>query len=145
VTANNREGSRWNDRRESLKAGAIAGATFASAVVLWRLGQDSLQLRAWLALPEPGLDGAIALLTGAVFGLAYRYIRREDRNPHLDSGAVTAFAIARASGSWEAGGWALAIAAGESAFGFWLASLALNLALQRQWVQCCPPRAEPHA
>ncbi|NJO19547.1 MAG: hypothetical protein HC838_05070 [Spirulinaceae cyanobacterium RM2_2_10] len=135
------------DRRESLKAAALAGTTFAIVIGLsWLVPLPEFGA----GIPLPGtalpLQLATTALTGGVFGITYRYVRREDRNPHLDSGAVAAFAIARASPSITAtddlSPWAIAIL--SSGLGFWLASVVLNLALRRQWVQCCPPRTEPH-
>ncbi len=140
------------DRRESLKAATLAGAVVASLELLGLLVAPALALESALDLQTVLLRLAIAGLTGGVFGIAYRYIRREDRNPHLDSGAVAAFTIARASGSVALLGeataepWArLGLAALAGGLGFWLASLVLNLAFRRQWVQCCPPRTQPHA
>ncbi|NJN88715.1 MAG: hypothetical protein HC881_23575, partial [Leptolyngbyaceae cyanobacterium SL_7_1] len=41
------------------------------------------------------LQGAIALATGFLFGVSYRYIVRQDENSHLKSGAILAFGIIR--------------------------------------------------
>jgi ammonia channel protein AmtB len=38
---------------------------------------------------------AIASISGFLFAVTYRYIVRDDQNPHLKSGAVSAFGLVR--------------------------------------------------
>ena len=100
------------ERIESLKAGALAGfsalLTFgiilaANSFILARQFEllASLQIEEWGW--EVGFRGAIALISGFLFGVTYRYIVREDRNPQLKAGAVLAFGLVRAFGQIDVG------------------------------------------
>ncbi len=92
------------ERIESVKAGLLGAAT--SGLVFGAL----TLVESWLRTPHsvfltPSLiraDGfeiiisdAIAAFSGFLFGVTYRYIIRQDRNPHLRSGAVFAFGLVR--------------------------------------------------
>jgi hypothetical protein len=136
------------ERIESLKAGALAGLsallTFgiiiaANSLILARQFEllASLQIEEWGW--EVGFRGAIALISGFLFGVTYRYILREDRNPQLKAGAVLAFGLVRAFGQIDAGLsaekmpailWPLAIASIESIILFVVGGLILERALQ---------------
>jgi hypothetical protein len=86
------------ERIESLKAGivgaiATALAAFVLALILTLFQEEtswefSIQLSTLL-------QGAIALVTGFLFGVSYRYIVRQDDNSHLKSGAILAFGVIR--------------------------------------------------
>jgi hypothetical protein len=100
------------ERIESLKAGALAGfsalLTFgiilaANSFILARQFEllASLQIEEWGW--EVGFRGAIALISGFLFGVTYRYIVRQDRNPQLKTGAVLAFGLVRAFGQIDMG------------------------------------------
>ena len=91
------------ERLESVKAGLV-GALTASVIfgvlvlahgwlslrfaqfAAWSFGADSLRLL---------IGGAIAALSGFLFAITYRYIIRQDQNPHLKDGAVLAFGLVR--------------------------------------------------
>ncbi|MDJ0799683.1 MAG: hypothetical protein QNJ51_23200 [Calothrix sp. MO_167.B12] len=92
------------ERFESFKAGIIGGLCLLCA----------FGITAWLAhlvlIPYLGLlsfsytnvfdlhfifSAAIAGFSGFLFGVTYRYIIRQDENPHLKSGAVLAFGLVR--------------------------------------------------
>ncbi|UZQ53300.1 hypothetical protein OOK60_12385 [Trichothermofontia sichuanensis B231] len=105
------------ERLQSLKIGLLA----AGVALLSFLGLD----RAVRFLPLPtvtggmaqgmvpiGIEAAIVLLSGFLFGVTYRYVVRHDRNPHLKSGVVLAFGLVRGLGQLEVGirladGWLL--------------------------------------
>lgn len=84
-----------SERIESVKAGSLsgiaAGIGYGAIVTIDRsiLGGHSLPL---ISL---GLEIAIAIAGGCLFGVTYRYIIRTDRNNHLNSGAVLAFGLVR--------------------------------------------------
>lgn len=82
----------WEERIESLKAGALSAGAIALFLPLTLLINQYL-------LPLPWninlISGAIALLAGFLFGVTYRYIIRQDDNSHLRSGAVLAFGLVR--------------------------------------------------
>lgn len=82
------------ERLESIKAalvGAIATGTAFGGLALANVFLG-LALTPW----SVGLSGAIAAASGALFGLTYRYVIRQDPNPHLRSGVVLAFGLVRA-------------------------------------------------
>lgn len=140
----------WAERLESLKAaafGAIAATLVFSLLI---------QLNGWLVLPQfsvmAGLptwgsgarllaSGAIAQLSGALFAITYRYIIRQDQNPHLRSGAVGAFGLVRGLAQVDMGlhanlpGPALALLVGESFVLFGGIQWLLEWAIANQWVR----------
>ncbi len=135
------------ERIESLKAGALAGfsALLTFGVILaansFILAPGfellaSLQIEAWGW--EVGFRGAIALISGFLFGATYRYIVRDDRNPQLKAGAVLAFGLVRAFGQIDVGLsaekmpailWPLAIASIESMILFVVGGFILERAI----------------
>ncbi|WP_017306915.1 hypothetical protein [Spirulina subsalsa] len=128
------------ERQESLKAGVLGAVSFSimatGIALLHGLWVESLIWDiTWL------VKGAIALLTGFLFGVTYRYIIRTDQNSHLNDGAVLAFGLVRAGARIEiearfTDSFALFIVLGvESVFCFLFARLALDLALNQQWVK----------
>lgn len=93
----------WAERLESLKAGllgALSAGLLFSALMLVN-GWLSLRLAQLGALPIGTnslrllVSGVIAAFSGFLFGVTYRYIIRQDQNPHLKSGAVLAFGLVR--------------------------------------------------
>ncbi|MEA5464786.1 hypothetical protein [Leptothoe sp. PORK10 BA2] len=135
------------ERIESLKAGSIAGAVgIAISLVLVGLDSfpqgDSFLTQAILLQAIQRL--AIAAVCCFLFGVTYRYIIRQDSNPHLRSGAVGAFALTRSlsqlegvdlSGLGLAGIWPLSIPIAES-FGLFLTvRLVLDLGLKQRWLK----------
>ncbi|MGD1940939.1 MAG: hypothetical protein ACFB0G_06475 [Leptolyngbyaceae cyanobacterium] len=137
------------ERLESLKA-ALCGATCAGLLSLaqlishrWPLTslpplRDLLSSLAGLTLL---VTGAIALLSGALFALTYRYAIRRDDNPQLKAGVVLAFTLVRGLAQVDAGSaitqnfWPFFAACGESLVLFGGCAIALNLALRWQWLQ----------
>ena len=83
------------ERIESVKAGSLSGITAG-------IGYVAISTIDKLMLPEYsrslislGLEAAISIVTGFLFGVTYRYIVRTDRNDHLNTGAVLAFGLVR--------------------------------------------------
>jgi hypothetical protein len=138
------------ERIESLKAGIIgsgaAGATFAITTLVHQL--LSLQAESLPTIPiasfthlQTAIAGAIALLSGFLFGLTYRYIVRTDQNSHLKSGAVLAFGLVRGFATIEdlivrqsEWGW-LAVRVTESILLFAIAQMALDWAMRQKWIK----------
>ncbi len=146
----------WEERWQSLRAGLVsAGAT--SLVVCGILCGRQWLPRFWpvlppvqpLALTDGLLLVAIAQLSGFLFGVTYRYIVRQDNNPHLRAGAVGAFSLVRGLAQIEAGGgasislWLLFLL--ESFALFLGARLALDGAINRGWVKPYPSALAPAA
>jgi hypothetical protein len=137
------------DRIESLKSGLFSAVTLGLAVnaaTLGNIGLAARDSRLAALLPDANLmhwliRSAIALLSGFLFGVTYRYIvRADDRNPHLRSGAVLAFGLVRGLAQIEI---ALAcpellvvagVGAIESLLFFTAARLVLDWAIDRRWV-----------
>lgn len=140
------------ERIESLKAGVVGGLSFCLAygLTLWA---NALNLDLLIPLHMSGeidewLRWGGAWASGFLFGVTYRYIVRNDRNPHLKGGAVAAFAIVRGVAPIELersltehfGVWV--VFGVESLFCCFSAFLALDLALRRGWVQAIAGRDE---
>ncbi|MEX0268149.1 hypothetical protein AB3R30_03315 [Leptolyngbyaceae cyanobacterium UHCC 1019] len=93
----------WAERWESLKAGGIgaiaAGILFALFTVInhqWLLDSaNSLTTSPASSEITIAISGAIAILSGFLFAVTYRYVIRHDQNVHLKSGAVAAFGLVR--------------------------------------------------
>lgn len=136
------------ERIESLKAG-LTGAIATIPVLL--LMQFITPLLAapiaetvnlsefWLGSAE-WLKGAIVLLSGFLFGATYRYVIRQDANPHLRSGAVMAFGLVRGLAQLEVSlnhtaPLLLSIRVFESVLLFAVAALVLDWAFQQGWIK----------
>ncbi len=83
------------ERIESFKAGAIAAISCVSVAISLRLIHQAGQIEQLLS------TGAIAALSGFLFGITYRYVIRNDANLQLKSGAVIAFGLVRGLGQVE--------------------------------------------
>lgn len=133
------------ERLASLKAGAIASATLTIAELSFKIAEvygfgkirtifDSVELD-WI------ISVGIAAISGFLFGVTYRYIVRNDRNSHLQDGAVLAFGIVRGLALVE--GWAslsddllfLGWLFGKSLIGFAIARFSLDLAISRKTIE----------
>jgi hypothetical protein len=87
------------------------------------------------------IGGAIAAISGFLFGVTYRYIVRDDRNPHLKSGAVAAFGLVRGLAEVDAGLhlqshnlWWFSLVTLESVLLFAIARIALDFAISQGWI-----------
>lgn len=159
---------RQRDRLESLKAGLVAASALLPTEVLL------LSLRWFYDAQQDGtpLDSGHLLfasvqtaypsvwhilfhlgetaLAGFLFGVTYRYAIRQDTNPQLKTGTFLAFALARGLGQVDAqvqlgSDWRLWVGVGvESAGLFAIATLLLNVALQKGWIAIAQGR-EPDA
>ena len=125
------------ERIESLKAGGIAGTAFGITYGLSVLVNRTFGLNT----EETLIKLAIALLSGFLFGVTYRYIIRTDSNSHLKEGAILAFGLVRGGGLAEMteplvdNGVLLAIVLLEGMIGFAIARFCLDIALARQWLK----------
>lgn len=137
------------ERIESLKAGIIGGfsvclafaiASLLNTFVLAKYFQTLVCLQSdvnWRLL----VSGAVAIFTGFLFGVTYRYIIRCDRNPQLKAGGVLAFGLVRGLTQIELGWnshstiWPFLVLAAESLLWFALAAIALDFAIQLSWVK----------
>lgn len=137
------------ERIESLKAGTLAAISFMLAYAIAMLFNSLIlavrfeklaRLQATLEI-DLLVKVAIALLSGFLFGVTYRYIVRGDRNSHLKDGAVLAFSLVRGFAPVEVSddliqnAWVLSLVGIESLFCFAIARLLLDLALDRYWIK----------
>lgn len=133
------------ERIESLKAGAISalsGLVAYSSLTLANLWLMHFQ-QGEVIWPGTlvGVSSAIALLSGFLFGVTYRYIIRADQNPHLKSGAVLAFGLVRGLAQVEGAPhlwqfpWMAGLQVTESIGLFIAARLILDWAMQRGWLK----------
>jgi hypothetical protein len=125
------------ERMESLKAGGISGMAFLIVYGLFILVNHNFGIPS----QETLVKLAIALLSGFLFGVTYRYIIRTDSNSHLKEGAILAFGLVRGGGLAEMtdhlldNGVFLAIVLLEGIIGFAIARFCLDIALSRQWLK----------
>lgn len=141
------------ERIESVKAGSLSGITAG-------ISYGSISMIEILILPEYsrslislGLEAAISIVTGFLFGVTYRYIVRTDRNDHLNSGAVLAFGLVRGLAQIDVSKFELAqiwldgLVVGKSILLFSIARYLLDRALVAGWIlpfsqQIDPSRSE---
>lgn len=142
--------SNWAERWQSLKAG-ILGAIVTSLIftlltaihhrLLLADVEQVLTLPTWHHAPQWIVSCAIAALSGFLFAVTYRYVVRQDQNPHLKSGAVGAFSLVRglaqAETSWheQASFVILTAIVLESFFLFGVVRILLDMALQHRWIK----------
>ncbi|MGB0564171.1 MAG: hypothetical protein ACPGVO_20570 [Spirulinaceae cyanobacterium] len=131
---------------ESVRAG-LWGATLLTLAEGGLLaGQAGLNYFGIRLLPPSPLvvTLAVALGSGFLFGIAYRYIVRQDANPHLRQGAVLAFsgvrfgALLEAHPQWltQPEQWAGAIAIGlATVVAFGVTRWGLDRALRQGWLK----------
>ncbi|WP_264326086.1 hypothetical protein [Romeriopsis navalis] len=80
------------ERLASLKAGMISGMT---VLAVWAAITGAGHMLLGFDVGQWYLAAGIVAFSGLLFGVTYRYVIRHDRNPHLKSGAVGAFALVR--------------------------------------------------
>ncbi len=137
------------ERIESLKTGTLAALSFTLAYSLtlvgncWVLAEQFEALSALQMTTDLDLiiRVAVAGLSGFLFGVTYRYVIREDQNPHLKEGAVLAFGLVRGLASiegqpnWTGALGLLGVLGMESIVCFAIARFTLDWALQNHWLK----------
>ncbi len=137
------------ERIESLKAGILAGLSLVLAYGITTVG-NSLVLVAQVEALAPLqittvvnllVRMAIAFFSGFLFGVTYRYVIRDDKNPHLKSGAVLAFGLVRGLAPVEVeqnltdSFWVLSVLGVESILYFAITRFTLDWAMHQKWVK----------
>ncbi len=136
------------ERIESLKAGILTGLSFTLAYSIVVVG-NSLVLAQFEGLAALQISTPVNLLvkvasaglSGFLFGVTYRYVIRDDENPHLKSGAVLAFGLVRGLAllemeqNWIDSFWLLSVLGVESVFCFAIARFILDWGLHHCWVK----------
>ncbi|OUL19649.1 hypothetical protein BV378_32375 [Nostoc sp. RF31YmG] len=138
------------ERLESLKAGIIGGICLCLAFIITSLLNTLVLVKYYPTLAslkiEPLnldflLSGAIASFSGLLFGVTYRYIIRQDKNPQLKAGGIFAFGLVRGLTQIEIGWYSTAtilpylVLALESVSWFAIAAIALDTAMQLGWLK----------
>lgn len=124
------------ERIESLKSGLTGAATATGVFGLAAAGRCWLNM-APVGLPSLAVQTAIALFSGFLFGVTYRYVIRDDRNSHLQSGAVLAFGLVRGLAPIQTVrlDWLIGLQLAESLLLFGLAALLIDWLMQRGWIK----------
>ena len=82
------------ERIESIQVGSISALAFLVPYLLF-LTVDRLFLGESITLIGAFVKISGAIISGFLFGVTYRYVVRNDDNPHLKDGTVAAFALVR--------------------------------------------------
>ena len=82
------------ERIESIQVGSISALAFLVPYLLF-LTVDRLFLGGSLTVIGAFVKISGAIISGFLFGVTYRYVVRNDDNPHLKDGTVAAFALVR--------------------------------------------------
>ncbi|MFM7792262.1 MAG: hypothetical protein ACKO90_30570, partial [Microcystis panniformis] len=107
------------ERIESIQVGSISALAFLVPYLLF-LTVDRLFLGESITLIGAFVKISGAIISGFLFGVTYRYVVRNDDNPHLKDGTVAAFALVRGlvplqlSTDLLADSWSLSLFLGES-------------------------------
>jgi hypothetical protein len=88
------------ERIESVKAGIVGAVAFAVARLTFTIVKNLFFVPVLNFAPTIcdwtwTIQLAIGAVSGFLFGVTYRYIVRDDRNSHLNDGAVLAFGLVR--------------------------------------------------
>ncbi len=81
---------RWESIRTGSYGAVIGGLTYG----ITHVGLSQFNLPNFTSTVSV-VNVAIASISGFLFAVTYRYIVRDDQNPHLKSGAVSAFGLVR--------------------------------------------------
>ena len=131
------------ERIESIKGGVTAAVAFAIAdlgIVL--VNTFAFNLSNFNLIPVSSWEdwlvrAIIAVSSGFLFGVTYRYIIRSDRNSHLQDGAVLAFGLVRglALAEGKTISLLLLVLIIESIISFAIARIVLDFALSRKLIK----------
>ena len=128
------------ERIESIKAGSLGGIAAGVSYGLMMTVDRFLLARSAQSLVSLGLEVSIAIVSGFLFGVTYRYVIRIDRNDHLSSGAVLAFGLVRGLAQLDIDEfelvqiWLDGIIVGKSILLFAIARYTLDYALVASWI-----------
>ncbi len=137
------------ERIESLKAGILAASSFTLAYGITAISNslvlaEQFETLAALKMTPPVTllaRVAVAGLSGFLFGVTYRYVIRDDKNPHLKDGAVLAFGLVRGLAAVEEqqnltqAFWVSGVLGIESIVCFLVARFTLDWAIHQHWVK----------
>jgi hypothetical protein len=125
------------ERIESVKAGSLGGIAAGMSYCLMMTVERFVLVESFRSIVSLGLELAIAIVSGFLFGVTYRYIIRADRNHHLNAGAVLAFGLVRGLAQVDVSEfelsqiWMDGLIVGKSILLFAIARYALDYSLAR--------------
>jgi hypothetical protein len=128
------------ERIESVKAGSLGGIAAGVSYGLIATIEHLILTTYSQSVISLGLETAIAIVTGFLFGVTYRYVIRTDRNDHLNSGAVLAFGLVRGLAQLDVSAFELSqvvmdgLIVGKSILLFAIARYIIDRALEQNWV-----------
>jgi hypothetical protein len=128
------------EKIESVKAGSLSGIATGIGYSLTIAIDRFILPEQLISLLSLGLAAAIATIGGFLFGIAYRYIIRTDRNDHLNAGAVLAFGLVRGLAQIDVGEfdlsqiWVDGFIVAKSILLFPIARYTLDRALALSWI-----------
>jgi hypothetical protein len=128
------------EKIESVKAGSLSGIATGIGYSLTIAIDRFILPEQLISLLSLGLAAAIATIGGFLFGIAYRYIIRTDRNDHLNAGAVLAFGLVRGLAQIDVGEfdlsqiWVDGFIVAKSILLFSIARYTLDRALALSWI-----------
>ena len=138
------------ERLESFKAGIVSAVSFSLVFILASIFNQFLLKEYFIELYRDSIitlnfewliSAGIAGFSGFLFGATYRYIIRDDKNPHLKEGGVFAFGLVRGLAQVDIGLnfsssiFPLIVLASESILGFAVAAFSLDSAIKFGWVK----------
>jgi hypothetical protein len=128
------------ERIESVKAGLLGAVAFAIAeIITFSCRIWVFQTSPWMGNIQLILQLAIGAIAGFLFGVTYRYIIRDDRNSHLNDGAVLAFGLVRGLAAIESNitifDWSMVITVVQSLICFTFARWLLDIAIARKIIK----------
>ena len=138
------------ERLESLKAGIVSAVSFSLVFIPSSIFNQFLLKEYFIELYTGSIitlnlqwliSAGIAGFSGFLFGATYRYIIREDKNPHLKEGGVFAFGLVRGLAqvdmrlNFSSSVFPLIVLVSESILGFAMAALILDAAIKFGWVK----------
>ncbi|MEM7712350.1 MAG: hypothetical protein AAF349_01945 [Cyanobacteria bacterium P01_A01_bin.68] len=142
--------SLMTERLESLKAAIISGLSFSLVFTVASIFNRFLLKKYFPELDNASIIAAnwhwfisfgIAGFCGFLFGVTYRYIIREDKNPQLKSGSVLAFGLVRGLAqvdiclNYSFSVLPLVMIISESILEFAIAAFILDSAIKFSWVK----------
>ncbi len=138
------------ERLESLKAGIIGASCLGLTFTISTLVNSLLLEKYFQALEDFNnlslnteflFSGGIAVFSGLLFGVTYRYIIRSDKNPQLKAGGVMAFGLVRGLTQVDTGFNStgaivpFVVLSFESILWFAVAGFVVDSAIQLNWVK----------
>ncbi|WP_310422435.1 hypothetical protein [Chamaesiphon sp. VAR_48_metabat_135_sub] len=136
------------ERIESVKAGSLGGIAAGMSYCLMMTVERFVLVGSFRSIVSLGLELAIAIVSGFLFGVTYRYIIRIDRNDHLNSGAVLAFGLVRGLAQVDVSEfelsqiWMDGLIVGKSILLFAIARYALDYSLAKGLVLSFPQHSQ---